>query len=87
MKGYKFLYAAFLFFLLSPGVLLRIPSKGSVMTAAAVHAVVFGLLLYVLCAHIIPSESEGFETSEKKRSFTDLLVIWIVKNIVGVDVN
>jgi hypothetical protein len=88
MKGYKFLYAAVLFFLLSPGVLLRIPSKGSVMAAAAVHAVVFGVVLYILCAHIIPNtQREGFEDSEKKRSFTDLVVIWIVKNIIGVDVN
>jgi len=40
------LYAALLFFILTPNVLLRIPRKGSVMTVAAVHAVVFGLLLF-----------------------------------------
>ena len=88
MNGYKFLYAAFLFFLLSPGVLIRIPQKGSVMMAAAVHALVFGAVLYILCANIIPLvHKEGFVDNEKKRSFTDLVVIWIVKNIIGVDVN
>ena len=39
------LYAAILFFILSPNVLLRLPKKGSVKVVAAVHAVVFGLLL------------------------------------------
>jgi len=88
MKGYKYLYAAVLFFLLSPGVLLRIPDKGSVMVSAAVHAVVFGVVLYVLCGHLIPMiHKEGFEDTEKKRSFTDLVVIWVVKHIIGVDVN
>jgi len=40
------LYAAILFFVLSPNVLLRLPKKGSVKVVAAVHAVVFGLLLF-----------------------------------------
>jgi hypothetical protein len=40
------LYAAVLFFILSPNVLLRLPKKGSVKVVAAVHAVVFGLLLF-----------------------------------------
>jgi len=40
------LYAAILFFLLSPGVLLSIPPKGSKITMAAVHAVVFMILYY-----------------------------------------
>jgi hypothetical protein len=39
-------YSAILFFVLSPGVLLRLPSNGSKLTVAGVHAVVFGLLLY-----------------------------------------
>jgi hypothetical protein len=40
------LYAAILFFILSPNVLLRLPRKGSTKVVAAVHAVVFGLLLF-----------------------------------------
>ena len=38
-------YTAILFFLLSPGVLLRLPPKGSKMMVAAVHALVFALIL------------------------------------------
>ena len=40
------LYAAILFFVLSPNVLLRLPKKGSTKVVAAVHAVVFGVLLF-----------------------------------------
>lgn len=40
------LYSAILFFILSPNVLLRLPKKGSTKVVAAVHAVVFGLLLF-----------------------------------------
>jgi len=40
------LYAAILFFILSPNVLLRLPKKGSVKVVAAVHAVIFGLVLF-----------------------------------------
>lgn len=40
-------FAAILFFLLAPGVLLRLPANGSKMTVAAVHALVFGVIFYV----------------------------------------
>jgi hypothetical protein len=40
------LYAAILFFILSPNVLLRIPSNGSKLVVAAVHALVFALIFH-----------------------------------------
>jgi predicted PurR-regulated permease PerM len=46
------LYAAILFFILSPNVLLRLPKKGSVNVVAAVHAVVFGLVLFFSCIFV-----------------------------------
>ena len=39
-----FLYAALLFFLLTPGVLLALPPGGSLLAKAGVHALVFGLI-------------------------------------------
>jgi len=39
-------YAAILFFLLTPSILLRLPPTGSKYTVAAVHAVVFALIFY-----------------------------------------
>jgi hypothetical protein len=64
------LYAAVLFFILSPNVLLRLPRKGSVKVVAAVHAVVFGLLLFftgrfvsqlsmMMNMNMMPSTKEG----------------------------
>jgi len=38
---YMALFVAILFFLLTPGILLRLPPGGSKYTVAAVHAVVF----------------------------------------------
>lgn len=40
------LYAAILFFILTPGVLLRLPKNGGKFTVAAVHALVFALLFH-----------------------------------------
>jgi hypothetical protein len=47
--GWHFYMSAFiavLFFLLTPGVLLRLPPGGSRMVVAATHAVVFAVLLH-----------------------------------------
>lgn len=41
------LFIALLFFLLTPGILLSLPSGGSLMQKAAVHAVVFALVYHV----------------------------------------
>jgi len=39
-----FLYVAFLFFVLTPGVLLSLPSGGSCTMKAGVHAIVFAIV-------------------------------------------
>jgi len=39
-------YAAILFFLLTPGVLLSLPPKGGKFTVAGVHALVFVLIFH-----------------------------------------
>ena len=43
-----FLSAFILFFILSPGVLLRLPPKGDKFTVAFVHAIVFSILFGIL---------------------------------------
>jgi len=40
------LYLAILFFILTPSVLLRLPPNGGKYTVAAVHALVFALIVY-----------------------------------------
>ena len=44
MNWVMILFLAFLFFVLTPGVLLRLPARGDVYTVAAVHAAVFALV-------------------------------------------
>jgi hypothetical protein len=41
------LFVAVLFFLLTPGILLRLPPGGSKYTVAAVHAVVFVIVYHL----------------------------------------
>jgi hypothetical protein len=41
------LFIALLFFVLTPGILLSLPSGGSLMQKAAVHAVVFALVYHL----------------------------------------
>jgi len=40
------LYSAILFFILTPAVVVRLPPNGGKFTVAAVHAIVFGAILY-----------------------------------------
>jgi len=74
------IYSAILFFVLSPGVLLRLPSNGSKMTVAAVHAVVFAAVLYFTAGFVwrmsmsmgmpMRARREGFEEEKKKEEQT-----------------
>ena len=40
------IYAAVLFFLLTPAILLRLPPSGSKWTVSAVHAIVFAVIFH-----------------------------------------
>jgi len=57
------LYAALLFVVLTPGVLLRLPPKGSLLTAAVVHALVFALVMYLTSSYVVRAMASisGFE--------------------------
>ena len=48
MHAITALYGAVLFVLLTPGVILHIPSKGPLLYASIVHAIIFGILLYFI---------------------------------------
>ena len=48
----SFLYLVFLFYVLSPNVLLRIPPNGSKHMVAIVHAVVFALVYYYTSGYV-----------------------------------
>lgn len=40
------LYCALIFFILTPNILLRLPPNGGKFTVAAVHALVFGVIIF-----------------------------------------
>ena len=70
------LYAAILFFVLVPGVLLSLPPKGSKYVIAAVHALVFGLIYHFTHKLVwrLGVSLEGFEApdiSAPKESMKD----------------
>jgi len=47
MGAFMAVYAAILFFVLVPGMFLRLPTGGSKVVVAATHAAVFGLIWYL----------------------------------------
>uniref|UniRef100_A0A6C0I0I8 Uncharacterized protein n=1 Tax=viral metagenome TaxID=1070528 RepID=A0A6C0I0I8_9ZZZZ len=62
------LYAAILFFILTPNVLLRLPKNGSKFTVALVHAAVFGLIFWLTHKFIwrMTHRLEGMEEKKEK---------------------
>lgn len=56
------LYVAILFFVLTPGILLRIPKGGSKYMVAGVHALVFAVVLYLTHRFVwrLSASLEGF---------------------------
>ena len=66
---FTLLLAAVLFFLLTPGVLVRLPPKCTLLTCAAFHAVVFTIAFYFGCKLIknyLPKR-ESLEEKEKEK--------------------
>lgn len=79
MNLFLAIYAAILFFLLTPSILVRLPKKGGKYTVAAIHAVVFSIVLYFtggIIMKLLNGEylfREGFNTeSNGSLKFTNL---------------
>jgi len=60
------LYVALLFVVLTPGLLLRLPPKGSLLMAAIVHGLVFALVYHFTHKMVWRLTMEGFESQEKE---------------------
>lgn len=61
------LYSAILFFLLVPNMLVRLPSNGSKMTVAMVHAAIFGIILYFTQKMVWQFSTKMLEGLETKK--------------------
>jgi hypothetical protein len=44
-----FIFAFLLFFILTPGILLSLPPRGSKITVALTHAFVYSLIMTIIC--------------------------------------
>ena len=56
-----FVYAFLLFFILTPGILLSLPPKGSKIVVALTHAFVFALVWHFTCKFVWRSTKGLFE--------------------------
>ena len=64
------IYVVLLFVALTPGVLLRLPPKGSLITVAVVHGLVFALVL-CLTKSYVERLTSGFEDMGGKACISD----------------
>lgn len=60
---------AILFILLTPGLLLRVPSKGSLLTASIIHSIVFAILFYFITMFVYSNYNkiESFKNKKNKK--------------------
>lgn len=61
MNAFMFAYAALLFVVLTPGVLLRLPMKGSKMTVALTHGAIFAVVWHFTHKMVWRASYEGFQ--------------------------
>ena len=62
-------FAALLFFVLSPGMFLRFPKNGSKFTVTAIHAAIFGTLFFLLHKSVyrFVRQYEGLDNNDKPK--------------------
>jgi len=64
------LFIAVLFFVLTPGVLVRLPPNGSKLAVAAVHALVFALVYQLTHKAVWRALYEGFQNNMNMQNIT-----------------
>jgi len=68
MSVLYFILTVVLFVLLTPGILLSLPPKGSKLTVAVVHGIVFTVAIYVIHLYVLPNISlDGFQEGGRGR--------------------
>ena len=86
MNMFMAIYCAILFFVLSPGVLFRLPKNGSKYVVAGVHAVIFGVVTFFTCKFVWnfsqtisapPAKKEGL--AHKKKEGVDNTLAQVTK--------
>ena len=70
MYALMFVFTALLFFVLTPGILLSLPPKGSKIVVAATHAIVFAVVYSLTHKLVYSYLYEGFVPTTKKKPVT-----------------
>ena len=70
MSVAMFIYAFLLFFVLTPGVIVSLPPKGSKMMVAGVHALVFALIWILTSKYVWMATSGLFEGYSDNKSLS-----------------
>jgi hypothetical protein len=60
MQMWSFVYSALLFFVLTPGILVTLPSGGSKVVVAATHALVFAIVCHLTHKKVVRFLDECF---------------------------
>ena len=86
------LYAAVLFFLLTPAILIRLPANGSKFVVAAVHALVFALIFHFTHKIVwrFGARLEGMDTKEhtdEKKKPSDASVLSSMSSLQSPSLN
>ena len=71
MDMFMAIYCAILFFVLSPGVLFRLPKNGSKFVVAGVHAVIFGVVSFFTCKLVWNFSQTLLSPSAKKEGLIE----------------
>ena len=66
MSIIHFLLAVLLFVVLTPGILVRLPTKGSKWVVAIVHGIIFAVVMHVLYSFVIPNFESFHEGAVSK---------------------
>jgi hypothetical protein len=72
MNIFHFLYVVFLFVLLTPAILVRLPPKGNKWTVALVHGVLFSVIL-LLTNNFVSTFGKNLEGLSEKNLSDDLM--------------
>ena len=64
------LFSALLFFVLTPGIVLSLPPKGSKVIVALTHAIVFAVIYSITCKTVYSYLYEGFAPEGKGKNVT-----------------
>ena len=62
----KFLIVFLLFFLVTPGLFVKVPIKGNHIVVALIHSIIFALLLWLVCNCLKLKECFSIKTETEK---------------------